>query len=341
MTDRYAELLLAQSLVFYYQSRFQHIAPLLDRAEILLRSDPEAVSLKGEIDLFRGFLLLNQGEGEACLDRIQNAIAAIPAAHHTMIGMALVFLGLGMQMCGRMEQVVPLLTDRYDDSSAPYPCRIRALTTLVWVYLIAGDLENAALHNRQQRTLAVQRNDLYYLSTSDYVQGMIHFHRLEPDAAIAHFTAALEHRYLMMRRFVVDCMAGLAMAYKIKGQTEHAEAVVSDMARYCHAVGDIAALKIATSCQLRLQLQFRMLPERRCPIPWKSATRKGYFFWLLEEPAITRCRAPMSNGTGDGLSEAERRLRPSGTERGVPQSVPGDSYHAPAGPERPPAGASR
>ncbi|MFY9944053.1 MAG: response regulator [Desulfobacterales bacterium] len=310
VTDRYAELLLAQSLVLYYQTRFQHIEPLLDRAETLIRNDPKGASLKGEIDLFRGFLLLNQGEGEASLVRIQNALDAIPTSHHAMIGHALVFLGLGGQMCGRIEQVVQLLSNRYGDPSTPYPCRIRALTTLVWIYLIAGDLDNADLHNRHQRTMALRRKALIYLSSSNYVQGMIHFHRHEPDAAIAHFTAALEHRYLMMRRLMIDCMAGLAMAYKVKGQTENAEAVVTEMVRYCHAVGDIAALKFATSCRLRLQLQSREVAgEALSHSVEESATSPGNIVWFLEEPAITRCRALMSNGSKADLSEAERGLR--------------------------------
>lgn len=311
VTDRSAELLLAKSLVFYFQSRFKHIEPLLDRAETLIGDDPKETSLKAEIDFFRGFLLLYQGDGDGCLKCLKKALDAIPSAHHLMIGNALVIFGLGGQMCGRMKQITPVLSDRYDDPSTPYTCRIRALTGLVWIHLVAGDLEAAALYNRQQREMATLRKDVFYLVTSDYVQGMIHFHRYELDEAIRHFAKSLEYGYAIMRRLLIDCMAGLVVAYQFNGQGDSAAAALGRLFDYCHAAGEFGAVALAVSCKMRWQLLSKRSENVATTEPSvdDAGAHVESMFWFLEVPAITRCRKLLADGSEADLREAEKRLR--------------------------------
>lgn len=305
------ELLLTKALVFYFQSRFQYIEPIIDHAEILIGEKSMDTVLKSEVDFFRGYLLLYQGEGDASLIRIKRALEGIPAGHQGMIGLALMFLGLGEQMCGRMDQAVQMLSSRYDDPSTPYPCRVRVISALVWICLIAGDLDAAALYNRQQRDLAGRREDLQYLANSDYVQGLIHFHRYELDAAIRYFAKALEYSYMMMRKPLVDCMAGLAMACQANGRRDRATATLEKLFDHCHEVGDVGAVALAASCQRRLQLPSTQTDgvDMSEPSVDEAPSPVESMFWWIEVPAITRCRELMANGSRAGLLEAERRLQ--------------------------------
>jgi len=312
VTDRWAELLLAKSMVYYSHSRFRHIEPLLDRAETLIGDNPEESPLRGEIGFFRGFLLLYQGDGNAGLKCLKNALDTIPTAHHLMVGNALVLFGLGGQMCGRMKQVAPVLSKRYDDPSTAYPCRIRALTGLVWMHLVAGDLEAAALYNRQQQEMAIRRKDVFYLSTSDYVQGMIHFHRYELDGAIRHFAKALDYGYVItMRKSLIDCMVGLVLAYQAKGQGDKAAEALDKLFNFCHAVDDFGHLAVAASCQVRSQLLSTRSGKFASsePLVEDAPSPVESMFWFLEVPAITRCRKLLADGSEADLREAEKRLR--------------------------------
>jgi LuxR family maltose regulon positive regulatory protein len=114
-----------------------------------------------------------------------------------------------------------------------------------------------------------------------------------------------------MRRFFIDCMAGLAMAYQAHGQQENADAALENLFQYCHGVDDVGALALASSCQRRLQLPSTPAGgvDMTQPFPDDATVPTENMFFWLEVPAITRCRELMAMGNVAGFREAEKRLR--------------------------------
>mgnify|MGYP001134327548 CR=1 FL=1 len=68
------ELSLAQAWVHYYHYDYGLIPAVLDRTEYLLNSRPHQHLLSGEINLFKGIVLLFQGDGARSLKHLEDAL---------------------------------------------------------------------------------------------------------------------------------------------------------------------------------------------------------------------------------------------------------------------------
>jgi LuxR family maltose regulon positive regulatory protein len=127
--------------------------------------------------------------------------------------------------------------------------------------------------------------------------------------AIHHFGQAAEVFYTTIRRGSVDCLAGLALAYQARQQTDNAAATLERLFEYIHSLNEPTLSDVAHSCRARLSLMKAEAPFA----PGVSGINKtsngeALIFWL-EIPRITHCRVLLAEGSDAGLQEAENKLQ--------------------------------
>ena len=303
------ELLLAQAWVHYFHYRFELIPPITDVVESLLGNEPKEQALYGEIYLFKGVIRFWQGDGLHSLKYIEDALERIPPRHHMMRGFAEIYFGLAGQMQGQMARVVHFLSDLLNDRPLELSRKLRLHTALVWVHIISGDLGVAFRLNRQLRDVAIKHHAVTFITWSSYNQGLIHFSRNEMDGAIHHFSRATETGHLMLRRAIVDSLAGLSLAYQAMKQADEAEATLERLFEYVHSIGDPALLDTAHSCEARLSLMKGEVPPEPGVLLSDRIPDAGVMALWLEVPVITRCRVLLAEGSDAGLQEADKRLQ--------------------------------
>lgn len=302
------ELMLAQVWVHYFQYRHALIPPILDSVESLLSDDPKEQPLYGETYLFKGVNGFMRGDFHS-LENIEGALERIPVEYHMVRGFAETYFGLTGQMQGQKDRVVHELSELLNDWSIEVSRKVRVLTSLVWIHIISGELTVAAHFNKQLTDVATHNADAAWIAWSSYNQGLIHFHRNEPDVAIHYLCQAAENAYLMLRRATVDCMAGLTMAYQATQQTDKASTTLGHLYDFIRPFNDPTLSDIADSFRARLSLMrgetafvSEVLSKNKAP------QHEAMAIWL-EVPAITQCRVLIAEGSDNCLQEAEKKLQ--------------------------------
>jgi len=302
-------LLLTQVWIHYYNHNHPLIEPILDLIESLLGNEPDEQPLYGEIYLFKGITCLFMGNGAVSLKYLEDALDRIPVANHMIRGVAEVYFGLAGQMHGQKERVVHVLSDLLHRQPLNDVRKVHVMVALVCINIISGDLTVAATLNQQLRSLVIRINSAAFTAWSLYFQGLIHFCRNELDMAILHLDQAAEIFYTTMRRGSLDCLAGLALVYQSRQQTDNAAATQERLFELIHSLSDPAHLEIAPSCLAHLSLVKAEKPfAPYVPGINKTSDGEALLFWL-EIPRITHCRVLLAEGADAGLQEAEKKLR--------------------------------
>ena len=117
------------------------------------------------------------------------------------------------------------------------PHGVRATRLLVTLVFISGRLLEAARANQQLRDLSAKGNYRYAWVWSVYLDGLIAFYRSNLDAAIGHFSSAVEERYIVHTRAAVDAMTGLALAYQALRRPKEAHEALEQLREYVAGQG--------------------------------------------------------------------------------------------------------
>ena len=308
--QRRAELLLAQAWGAFFRTNIEEASPILDQVESLLSSDARDLPLLGEVDFFRGYLFLWQGEAARGLKNLEEALELIPITHHLIRGEAEEAFGLAAQLQGETERAVHELNKLLYSHPPPHPVRkLRMLAGLTSMHMISGELIKALSQNRELLDLATQTQNSYAKAYGSYVLGLNHFARNELDGAILYLSHAADQRYIMPFGAAVDAMAALTYAYQSMVMPKEAEATMSLLSGYADSLGDPNCLTITESCKARFLIMQgngdtagRLLKTNETPpLP--------FLCFSAEIPAITDCRVLLAEGSSASLREAEKRLQ--------------------------------
>ncbi len=302
-------LLMARVWILYHHFDLPTIPSVIDAAESLLSDAPIDQPLRGEIDFFRGYLYYFQNEGSHSLKHLQAALKRVPEAYHEIRGQIEILYGLASQMQGLKEEAVNTLSDLLYHHRMPQSVRkTRLLATLVYIHIIAGDLDKALVANQQLRDVATKGNHAYATVWSSYLQGLIHFYGNDLESAIDHFRQAIEQKYILHTRAAIDGWAGLAFCYQAMGQPGMANAAMKGLFDYVDLLNDPTCSMIAHSCHARLSI---MQGEPKSATGWsrESPPPLENMVWWLEIPAVTHCRALLAEGSDESLEKAEIKLR--------------------------------
>ena len=154
----------------------------------------------------------------------------LPAEWMYVRGGAALYLGLGMQACGRSAEAIQWLTERYAttaDKSNGYA--IRLLWSLCFVAYMNGDLR--AL--RQQATLLLNQSETAQLQSliawAHYFIGFVDYAWNDLDGACRHFGFVISQRDSVQALAVKASYAGLVLTQLAQGSVDEAEQSVHDL----------------------------------------------------------------------------------------------------------------
>ena len=302
-------LLLARAWVLYSHFELTKIPPVIDAAEKLLKDVKGHQSITGEIHFFRGFFYYFQNKGKLSLKHLDKARELVPETSHEICGQIEMFYGLTRQMLGKKDDALATL-----DDLLIHPLWVRGiamarfLSTKVFIYIISGELEQAAAENKQLYDLASKDNYASARAWGVYLKGLILFYQNDVEAAIDFFIQAIDGKYIRQTRVSVDSMAGLALAYQANGDMDKAAATIKRLREFCDTTHDPVSALIARSCHARVSI---MLGDQK---PVTDFVREDTFpvenmVWWIETPAKTYCRALLAEGSDLSLKDAEARLQ--------------------------------
>jgi LuxR family maltose regulon positive regulatory protein len=308
-TQHSPKLLLAHAWVAYFQHKLEAIPALLQVIESLPDADTFDAATKGEIDFFRGQQLYWKGQGRQSIPHLQKALQHIPREYAWSRASAELFFAMAQYINGREEEAVSFLHQALCEYPLGNLRESRLLATLVFIYLLAGNLELAEQTNHRVFQTARKMNSTYSLAWAFYLQAFIRLERNQQDAALDDFKSVQEMRYHVSASAAADGLAGLALLYQAKGQEGQADGVVAQMQILALETDNEALLMAARSCQARLAV---WRGDRETAVRWLHtadlpAPRGLMVFWL-EIPHITECRVLIAAGSDDDLALASEKL---------------------------------
>jgi LuxR family maltose regulon positive regulatory protein len=305
-------LLLAKAWVLFHQFALWAIPPILEAVEAILGDEETAQPLWGEVDFFWGHHWYWQGQSRRSMDLLTRALERIPKRHHLARGEAELFWGLAKQMSGQKNEAVPTLNEWVYHELTPHPGRqINDLGSLVFIFLLSGELAKAAQLTQQVQDMVATSNNAYIKAWVSYLLANIHYCWNDLENASRHFTQAVEKRYIVSRVVSIDSLVGLTLTYQALDQPDKARAMMALLLEFAQEIDDPAYITIARSCQARLALlQGDMLTAGR----WLqtvdlSSINTPVMFYFLETPQLTRCRVLIAQKTEASLGQAEALLQ--------------------------------
>ncbi len=304
------KLLLARAWVDYHHFTLPTIPPILESIEKILKEDASSKPVWGEVDFFWGHHWFWQGQTARSLDLFNRSLERIPKIASLARSDAELFWGLASQMSGRENEAVQQLNRwLYYDQPLHPGHQTKLMGSLAFIYLLTGELNEAARVVRQIQELAAKHDNLYILAWTSYLEGMIHYFRDDLDNAVRCFDFAVKNRYVLHNAAAIDGLAGLTLTYQALGQTVNAEATMAQMQEFSQEIYKPADKTIAFSCQARLSL---LQDNLDTAVRWISMadlnTDRGIMFYFLEIPRLTECRVLIAQATPASLAEAIQKL---------------------------------
>ncbi|EMI44177.1 response regulator [Rhodopirellula sp. SWK7] len=306
------ELLLARVWVLYFHLRFEEVPAVLDQLEPLiaerqLLDGASASGMRGEVDLFRGYLEFFAGNCADSLGHLHHAMERIPADHHPALSETDLVVGLASQMDGQREQALQRLQSILANTHAMHPTRqIRAIAATVMIHMISANLHDAIFAATRMKGIAADNGSSYAESWRDYMQGLVHLWQNERSAAVACLNKAVDRRYVLDSRAAMDAMAALALSYEMNGEQSEAEATMRMLREFVDSLR--LSADIFHSCEARLAIvRGNRPPVSRWLKSAAPADEPALIFWH-EVPCVTRCRALLAKNSQASLRKAEQRL---------------------------------
>jgi LuxR family maltose regulon positive regulatory protein len=213
-------------------------------------------------------------------------------------------------MSDQKDEAIRRLNRWLYDEREPHPGRqTKLLGTLIFIYLLSGEFNDAAPLARRLYKLATKHKNRYIAAWTSYLQGHIHYYWNDLDTATLHFDKAVRDRYILHTAGALDSLVGLALTFQALGQPKRAEATALLLLEFAQEKDYPTAIIVARSCQARLSL---MQGDLKSATHWMDMAHPemepGVMFFWLEDPHITQCRILIAQGSEAGLQEAGEKL---------------------------------
>ena len=319
-------LLLSQAWVCYYQLRYVSILNVVKKADALLKQTRNEEGLQGEVDFFKGYCLYFQNKGKRSFTYIQSALTRIPETSYLARGEAEILCALGYQMQGKSQTALEMIQELlYFQNNFSYIRKTRLLAAIIYVRILSGELNGCPTKIRELQDVASVENDIYVLSWTYYLAGLVALYQNRIVGAIHYLKKTVDARYVLHARAVVDAMSGLVYAYEFHKESVKADETLALLFEYVVVRSDPAYYAVAHSCKTRLNLMRGICPAGECPREERRRFEGENMVWWLEIPAVTHCRVCIARDEEAERSRAvvhlEKYLEQSRRQYNVCQSI--------------------
>ncbi len=302
------KLLIAKAWVLKFQFKFSDIPPLLSKAGTL-DSEYSKEEIETEINLLNGLLLYWEGKGKSSMEVISHALGKLPETSQGVRNDGLIYFAIASQMSGEGEAAAKIYQKKIKNISSEGTHKLRMIGSLVFVYLLSGELIKADETNRQLMEISKRLNNKFITTWSYYLQGIIHYQWYNLEKGIHCFSKAVENEYLLSSNTSLDSYAGLILSYQASQQYEKASDAIVQMIAFAKTTNSFEYIHRAYSIKARLQLLQGHLEKA---LQWEAATDfsndTGIMYFWLDVPRITQCRILTAHGSEASLCKAEEKL---------------------------------
>jgi LuxR family maltose regulon positive regulatory protein len=293
----------------YHNFNIYSIPITLDDIESLLGDTPEDIVMRGEIDFFRGYFKYFQNDARKSIEYLEKALKRVPSTYKEIRGQIEILHGLALQMDGRKSEAVKEINDLLSYKKSSMGVRqTRLLVTLVYIYIISGELDEAFEINQQLLNFSKKENFHYAESWGYYLRGLINFYWDDPEEAIKFFSKCLKERHIMHTRANIDAMTGLILSYYQIGQPEIAMEKRDLLKDYIVHLND--PVYSMTYQSIKISFSLALGEEVTPPKRYDTGSLQSIenMVWWLENNHITYCKALLAHGSDGSLRDAEEIL---------------------------------
>jgi LuxR family maltose regulon positive regulatory protein len=304
------KLLVARAWVSHFQGTFEQIPPILQKIDNLSEIEQIEQELKGDLDFFDAVLSFWDYQVEASLKLFHRAISRMSSANLGGRNEAELYYAVACHMTGKRDEVIQKYRGMLQNEISDSPRYGYLLASLAFVYLLSGNLARVYETAQQMAAFSDKTNNVIISGWAFYLIGYVNFEWNNLNAAIKYFAKAVDKRFFLDVNSPVDCFAGLIYSFQALGQPGRANETADLMVEFAQESNNPRHLILARSVQARLSL---LQGDQLSAVRWldteESSEYAGTFFFWLEQPRLTQCRALIAKGSEDSLRQAEVRLQ--------------------------------
>ncbi|MGB5693542.1 MAG: LuxR C-terminal-related transcriptional regulator, partial [Flavobacteriaceae bacterium] len=307
--DRSPELLIMQTWVYYTSINVQAIALNIEKIE-KLSEKISIVSVKGELDFFKGLFCYfesNATEGEKLL---KNAIKNMPPESAHNLGEAELVYALTLHANNKKNEAIPFLEHKLNNETSISAIRLtRLYASLAFIHLLEADLSMAIAPAVKIKEIGRENNYPFAASWGKHTEALVLFNQGKFEIAAKQFPKLSQQIAGEQTRVVADSFAAMLFYFQIKGKHEALEEAIEKFRQYSAYTNDSSVDLVLHSAQSRLALlqgdldaaiQFMRMVD--------TAADEGMMLFWIEIPRLTLCRVLIAEGTNDKLNEAIKKL---------------------------------
>ncbi len=305
------ELLMAQAWVMFFHLDFQNIFHILEYAEILIKKNPKLLSVRGEIEFFKGYFSYFQGQAADSLKFLNSSNTMIPDSLQQLKGESELHLALAIQMNGDKKEALLFLNQILRKLSSLKAIRYTRLWAgKSFIHLIDAQLKEAMPSAQNVVRLGARNKLPYSESWGIYHEALIFFNGLEWKEAKTRLNLLLSKLYMLHARVAVDTFCMLAYMYQHSNEYEKRSGLENQLDIYLNYLSDPGYQIIASSCKARLSL---MDGNPSKAIQWAQPDEVdhdvGLMLWWIEIPRLTASRIYIAEGSPVLITKALDKLK--------------------------------
>ncbi|MDX2430230.1 MAG: response regulator, partial [Bacteroides sp.] len=305
------ELLMAQIWVYFAQLDFQNIFDCLEKVQKIKTKQKVALSIKGEINFFKGIISYFTGQATESLAYLQEAIKLIPDSYPQLRGEADLILSLSMHLNGNKKGALEYLDKLLMRSISMKATRSTKLWAgKAYIQLLEAQLQEALPCSQNLQRIGEKDKTVYPETWGIYIEAIVHFNRKDWVKAKIHLDLLLSKLYILHVNIAADAFCMLAYILQSNKKLDESKSIFKQLDSYIEPMANPVLQNIASSARARMSL---IEGDIDGAIQWAQLddvnTDAGFMLWWVETPRLTGSRIYIAEGSPAFIAKALEKLK--------------------------------